>query len=111
MRGAASIFESHDFVVEFLPPRPENVRARNYHIDFLSAGFHRMLDFGNTFFKGRKPSGKTSRDGSDGNAAALQSLNRCLDKLVIYANGADANIQFANSQLFKQLILQRLARF
>jgi hypothetical protein len=95
MRGAAGVFEGHDFVVEFLPLRTENVSASDDHINFLCAGFYRAANFRDAFGQRRKTGRKSSGDGGDRNAAAFQSAPRSIYEQVVDADGADANVRSA----------------
>src|SRR5262249_57732980 len=80
-------------------------------IKLQSIRLNGAFDFGDGVVERRKASGKTCGDGGNRNATALQSLDGGLDKQVIDADGADFEVEFADTELFEEFLLNGLASF
>src|SRR5258707_13456389 len=105
MGGTAGVLEGRDFVIERLPFRAENMRARDDHVDFVGAGFHRAPDFRDSFLERRKPSGESSGDRGNMNATSLDRVPSGFDEGVIHANGSNFVIKALNADLLAQFCL------
>ena len=61
--------------------------------------------------RGERPGGKSSGDGSDGDAGSLERFDGGLHKGVIDADGGDGEVQLLDTEAINQMMLQRIAGF
>src|SRR5260370_9142934 len=110
MRGPASVFERGDLIVQRLPFSAEDVRARDHHVDFVSAGFHRAPNFRHAFLKRGKTRRESLGDRSNMNAAAFNRAPCGFHDGLINADGSDLDIEALDATLLREFLLNRLSR-
>src|SRR5579859_2627857 len=110
MRRTARVLEGDDFVIEFLPMRPEDVRARDDDVNFLRACRDGTANFGDAIFEGRQACGKTCRDRGDVDFCAFERATGSFNEEMIDADSSNLNIQIGNAELLHDVMLNRLPR-
>ena len=108
---AAGVAHFADFVVERAPVAAQDTLARDDDVDFLGAGFDRLMDFFNALGEGAQAGREAGRDGGDRDVGVVESAQGVLDALVIDADCADGEVEIGDVERLDEVGAQGLAGF